>query len=215
MENKNILLGLVAVVGAIFIGKKMSETEEGEGLGGVDDVDFTNTNNYFGYTGKKNRAYITDGNKVYLVKIDGSINIITNKDVSVSFIKSLIPFPSVSKTNKAKNAREAIKMALKLKKYSNNLKHESKIKTKNLKDNIDPFWKDVLSRVGMDVVTPFINRFPGHSFVAYDNGLIWSKTMKIGFNSSWGTSISRNSLPNGLKELRSVGNDLSDLDKKY
>jgi len=46
---------------------------------------------------------------------------------------------------------------------------------------LEPFWKDVDSRVGMDVCTPFINRFPGHSFVTYDKGFIWSKTLKAVF----------------------------------
>ncbi len=42
--------------------------------------------------------------------------------------------------------------------------------------NLNNFWKDVDSRIGMDVCTPFINKFSGHSFVSYDKGFVWSKT---------------------------------------
>lgn len=79
------------------------------------------------------------------------------------------------------------------------------------KIELDEFWKDVISRNGMDVCTPFINRFKGHSFVAYDNGLVWSKTMKIGFNTNQGATISHNECPKAMTALYGVGSDLSNL----
>jgi len=80
---------------------------------------------------------------------------------------------------------------------------------------LDDFWKDVMSRNGMDVCTPFINRFKGHSFVAYDNGLVWSKSMKIGFDlSEKGKCISMHEMPKGMKKLYGIGCDLTELNKK-
>lgn len=79
-------------------------------------------------------------------------------------------------------------------------------------ENLSEFWKDVAGRVGMDVCTPFINRFRGHSFVSYDNGLVWSKTMRMGFNTSPSTTISINEIPKKCIELRGFGSDLNDLD---
>lgn len=81
------------------------------------------------------------------------------------------------------------------------------------KPQLTPFWQDVKNRVGMDVCTPFMQAFPGHSFVAYDNGLVWSKTLKVGFNSIQGKTISRNELPKSLTELIGFGSDFSHLQK--
>lgn len=81
------------------------------------------------------------------------------------------------------------------------------------KPELDDFWKDVDSRVGMDVCTPFIERFRGHSFVVFDNGLIWSKTLKRGFRTR-NASISFRSYPKAMKHRPyGFGADLSELDK--
>ena len=79
------------------------------------------------------------------------------------------------------------------------------------KPQLTPFWQDVKSRIGMDVCTPFMKCFPGHSFVAYDNGLVWSKTLKVGFNSIQGKTISRNEMPKSLTEYIGFGGDFSHL----
>lgn len=79
------------------------------------------------------------------------------------------------------------------------------------KPELDEFWKSVVNANGMDVCTPFINRFPTHSFVAYDNGLVWSPSMQIGFNTNQGRTISRNECPKSMTAMYSVGSDLSSL----
>lgn len=48
------------------------------------------------------------------------------------------------------------------------------------------FWNDVKNRLGMDKATPFINLFRGHSFVAYDDNTIWSKSLKTAFGKGAG-----------------------------
>lgn len=92
-----------------------------------------------------------------------------------------------------------------------NKRNERKNSNQMFLQNLSDFWKDVQGRVGMDVCTPFINKFKGHSFVAYDNGTVWSSTLKIAFNTQHGNSVSRNSLPKSCEELRGFGSDLSDL----
>lgn len=74
---------------------------------------------------------------------------------------------------------------------------------------LTPFWKDVQSRIGMDVCTPFINAFKGHSFVAYDNNSVWSKTLKVLFITKKGITIHRT--PNGCKQVRGFNSQLADL----
>lgn len=75
---------------------------------------------------------------------------------------------------------------------------------------IDNFWKDVDSRIGMEVCTPFINRFIGHSFVAYDKDFIWSKTLKAVFKLR-NFSGSKAYYPKGYERVFSFGSDLSDI----
>lgn len=96
------------------------------------------------------------------------------------------------------------------------------VKKKNVKDGkfkkdlpveLDDFWKDVDSRVGMDVCTPFIDRFIGHSFVAYDRGYVWSKTLRAIFKLRNFTG-SKAYYPKACKSMYGFGSDLSELDKK-
>ncbi len=70
--------------------------------------------------------------------------------------------------------------------------------------NLNEFWKDVDSRVGMDVCTPFINKFPNDSFVAYDNGTVWSKTQRTIYRLR-NCTAGRTSYPNAVKQVVSFG----------
>jgi len=62
--------------------------------------------------------------------------------------------------------------------WVNAQKSEKEAQRQAFNEALSDFWKEVDSKVGMEVCTPFINRFPGHSFVAYDKGFVWSKTQK-------------------------------------
>jgi len=95
------------------------------------------------------------------------------------------------------------------------------VKKKNVKNGkfvkalpveLNDFWKDVDSRLGMDVCTPFIERFKGHSFVAYNTGFIWSKTLKAIFQLR-DFSASRLYYPKSYERVFSFGSNLFELDK--
>lgn len=92
-------------------------------------------------------------------------------------------------------------------------KEERQAERKQFEENLSDFWKDVSSRNGMDVCTPFIERFAGHSFVAYDKGFIWSKTLKSVFKLR-DFSGSKAYYPKSFEKVFSFGSDLSELDKK-
>lgn len=76
---------------------------------------------------------------------------------------------------------------------------------------LDDFWNDVDSRVGMDVCTPFIKRFKGHSFVAFQNGIVWSKTMNRAFLLKNGNPRLTEYPKSMIGRPYSFGSDLSDL----
>lgn len=73
--------------------------------------------------------------------------------------------------------------------------------------SLSPFWADVDSRVGMDVCTPFMKKFPKDSFVAYDNGTVWSKTQRTIYRLR-NCTAGRLSYPNSCKNVVSFGDDL-------
>jgi hypothetical protein len=95
-----------------------------------------------------------------------------------------------------------------LKKASERREEEQRLKDESL----DDFWKDVDSRVGMDVCTPFIERFVGHSFVAYDRGFVWSRTLKAVFRLRNCTG-SRNYYPKAVEKIYSFGSDLKEIER--
>jgi hypothetical protein len=97
----------------------------------------------------------------------------------------------------------------KMRAASEKRKEEQKMKDSQL----DDFWKDVDSRVGMDVCDPFIDRFKGHSFVAYDRGFVWSKTLRAVFHLR-NCTASRNYYPKTCRKIFSFGSDLSELESK-
>lgn len=74
---------------------------------------------------------------------------------------------------------------------------------------IDAFWKEVSEANGMNVCDPFIKRFPGHSFVAYDSHYVWSKTMKIVFLTKLGHKPAKGTLPESRKAVYAFGEDIS------
>jgi hypothetical protein len=76
---------------------------------------------------------------------------------------------------------------------------------------LDKFWQDVDSLTGMEVCTPFIERFAGHSFVAYDKGFVWSKTLKAIFKLRE-FSGSKAYYPKAYEKVYSFGSDLSELE---
>lgn len=52
--------------------------------------------------------------------------------------------------------------------------------------NSKMFWSAVQAGCGMDKREPFINTFIGHSFVTYDDGTIWSSSLKAAFGKGAG-----------------------------
>ena len=93
-----------------------------------------------------------------------------------------------------------------LRKASEQRKEEQKLRDAAL----DPFWKDVDSRIGMDVCDPFIDRVRGHSFVSYDRGFVWSKTLRAVFKLRNCTG-SHNYYPKDVNKVYSFGADLNDI----
>lgn len=71
---------------------------------------------------------------------------------------------------------------------------------------LSDFWKDVDGRVGMDACTPFMNKFPSDSFVAYDNGTVWSKTQRTIYRLR-NCTAGRTSYPNAVKQVVSFGSE--------
>lgn len=119
---------------------------------------------------------------------DETINVINRNGQQIDniglFIKNFGGFADVLKRCKTYDGT-----------FPDYLKEQEIVKLKNAEaarkaeekflNSLSDFWKDVHKRIGMDVCTPFMNKFRGHSFVAYSvdngNGFVWSKTMKTVF----------------------------------
>ena len=76
------------------------------------------------------------------------------------------------------------------------------------KVELSDFWKDVEKRIGMDVCTPFMNRFPNDSFVAYDNNTVWSKSLLTIFKTKKGITIARAAMPLSCQYIVNFGDKI-------
>jgi hypothetical protein len=62
--------------------------------------------------------------------------------------------------------------------FKSERKTENKAARAEFLAGLSPFWQDVLKRTGFDVITPFVENYPGFTFTPYDAGYIWVKEIK-------------------------------------
>ena len=126
------------------------------------------------------KAFITDGETLYQLtgdnvqtvekpahELKNHINQVTAAGNTFESIAAAVDFLKTEKETRAKYERER--------------RAANKVEREKFINSLDEFWQDVNNRIGFDVITPFVKKYPGCSFVAYDANFVWCKTTKTAY----------------------------------
>jgi hypothetical protein len=123
------------------------------------------------------KAWVTDGTQLFRY-VNGQLE---KNERPPHELKNQID-QIIENNNKFDSIDDAILFLNEEKAARNKFERERSERNKKRRDefisNLSPFWQDVHNKVGFEVITPFVNRYPGLTFTPYDAGFIWVKEIK-------------------------------------